>query len=101
MASGSYIFLRLHSAHACGVVIRLAVPLPLVLVLSPDSEDCFRGVTPWTINGQDDVTLSSTVSIDLQVWNIPPCVGTGMLGAMFASRRRGLTKSKRWDDDYV
>lgn len=48
MLHEAYIFLRLHSAHACGVVMRLDVPLPFVLVLSVESVDCFRGVTPWT-----------------------------------------------------
>jgi len=40
------------------------VPVPLVLVLSGDSVEAFRGVTPW------------------KVWNMPPCVGTGMDGAI-------------------
>lgn len=43
----THIFLRLHSAHACGVVMRFDVPL-LDLLLSVESVDCFRGVTPWT-----------------------------------------------------
>ena len=60
----TYILRLLHSAQACGVVILLAVPDPLVLVLSWESVDALRGVTPW------------------KVWNMPPCVGTGMVGAM-------------------
>ena len=48
----TYIFLRLHSAQACGVVMRLAVPLLLDLVPSEESVDCLRGVTPWTARRQ-------------------------------------------------
>jgi hypothetical protein len=60
----AYIFRLLHSAQACGVVILLAAPVPLALGLSCESVDAFRGVTPW------------------KVWNMPPCVGTGIVGAI-------------------
>jgi hypothetical protein len=60
----AYIFRLLHSAQACGVVILLAAPAPLALGLSCESVDAFRGVTPW------------------KVWNMPPCVGTGIVGAI-------------------
>lgn len=62
--SSTHILRLLHSAQACGVVILLAVLVPLVLVLSCESVEAFRGVTPW------------------KVWNMPPWVGTGIDGAI-------------------
>lgn len=66
----TYILRLLHSAQACGVVILLAAPVALLLALSCESVDVFRGVTPW------------------KVWNMPPCVGTGIDGAMMRESRR-------------
>lgn len=54
------------------MVILLAVPAPLVLVLSCESADALRGVTPW------------------KVWNIPPWVGTGMVGAIVMDGCKGV-----------
>lgn len=63
----TYIFRLLHSAHACGVVILLVVPVTLDLLFSDASDVCFLGVTPW------------------KVWNMPPWFGMGMAGAIFSS----------------
>ena len=68
----TYILRLLHSAQACGVVILLAAPAPLDLGLSCGSADAFRGVTPW------------------KVWNMPPCAGTAIVGAIMRKDLREL-----------
>lgn len=45
----AHILRRLHSAHACGVVILLAVPLFVDFGFSCCSAAGFLGVTPWKV----------------------------------------------------
>lgn len=54
----------------------MVVPVPLVLVLSWESVEGFRGVTPW------------------KVWNMPPWVGTGIDGAMVSSLCGEISEDK-------
>ena len=92
--SGTYIFLRLHSAQACGVVMRLAAQLPLGLLPSDESVDCFLGVTPWTATDQQPYRSKTRIRAYGQVWNIPPWVGIGIDGAMASA---GLQQNQTAD----
>ena len=72
---GTYIFLLLHSAHACGVVILLAALDCVDLELSWESVEGFLGVTPWTV-----ALVSTHCNSLLAVRQILTCVEHATLG---------------------